>query len=228
MNGRNLARRLGWRTLSAAVLVTLVVLSVAGLGHGAGPGPRTGTHPHATKSITVTVGSGFTFAPSNFRVEPGDTVNLAFVQSDGTPHSFLIVAEPNYNFPSGAGTSTLLTYFTQHPPLVNLSVDATAGTVTKSFTAPALGIYEFVCTQSGHFAAGMFGYMGSGEDPPNSSPPYDGPGAIVFFIGGGIAGLVILAIVLAFVIGRRRGSHDEMPPERLGYPEPPRQPPKSS
>jgi hypothetical protein len=49
----------------------------------------------------------------------------------------------------------------------------------------------------------------------------------VFIIGGTIAGLVILAIVLAFVIGRRRGSHDEMAPERLGYPEPSQQPPKT-
>ena len=32
--------------------------------------------------------------------------------------------------------------------------------------------------------------------------------------------LTVIAIVLGFVVGRRKGSEFEMPPERLGYPEP--------
>ena len=226
MIGRTLVRRLGWRSLAATVVGALVVLSAAGLVDGARPAPRAANHPEASVTITVTVSSEFTFTPSRFMVNPGDTVTLDFVQTDGTPHSFVMVAEKNYSFPTSAGTSTLDSYFTQHPPLVNLTVGASPGTVSKTFTAPPLGLYEFVCTQAGHFSAGMLGYMGSGVTPPGN-PGYNGPGALVFFIGGGIAGLVILAIVLAFVIGRRRGSHDEMPPERLGYPEPVQQPPKS-
>ena len=42
----------------------------------------------------------------------------------------------------------------------------------------------------------------------------------MFIISGTIAGLVVLALVLGFVIGRRKGAVHEMPPERLGYPEP--------
>ncbi|MCI4319942.1 MAG: plastocyanin/azurin family copper-binding protein [Thermoplasmata archaeon] len=225
MIGRSFVQRLGWRSLGALVVGALVVLSAAGLSDGARPAPRASNHARATVSVTVTVGSAFAFAPSDFEVQPGDTVNFAFVGTDTQPHNFLLVAEANYSFPSGAGTSTLLSYFTHHPPLVNLTVGSSPVTVTATFTAPHLGVYEFVCTQSGHFASGMYGFMGSGVMVTNGQA-YDGPGGPVFLIGGGIAGLVILAIVLAFVIGRRRGSHDEMPPERLGYPEPSQQPPK--
>ncbi|MCI4350541.1 MAG: plastocyanin/azurin family copper-binding protein [Thermoplasmata archaeon] len=217
MIGRTLVRRLGWRTVSAALVASMVLVATAGLVEASPSAPRAGAPPVST-SVTITVGSGFTFDPTSFPVNPGDTVTLTFVQSDGTPHNLLIVAEANYTFPSGAGTSVLLAYFTQHPPLVNLSLGAAPTTATTTFIAPHKGLYQFVCTQSGHFAAGMMGYMGSGGVTiPGQG--YSGPGAPVFIIGGTIAGLVLLAIVLAFVIGRRRGSMHEMPPERLGYAE---------
>jgi plastocyanin len=225
MIGRTFVRRFGWRSATASLLGGMLLLGAVGLVAGGSPDSRPATHPNATVSITVTVGSGFSFDPYGFEVQPGDTVNLAFVQTDGTPHDFRLVAEANYSFPTGAGTSVLLAYFNQHPPLVNLSLGSAPATVTKQFVAPHKGLYEFVCTQAGHFAAGMLGYLGSGVPPPGQVN--SGPGAPVFIIGGTIAGLVILAIVLAFVIGRRRGSMHEMPPERLGYPELSLEAPKS-
>ncbi|MCI4365916.1 MAG: hypothetical protein L3K10_07675, partial [Thermoplasmata archaeon] len=45
-------------------------------------------------------------------------------------------------------------------------------------------------------------------------------GSAVFIIVGTIVVLTVIAIVLGFVVGRRRGAVHEMPPERLGYPEP--------
>jgi hypothetical protein len=54
------------------------------------------------------------------------------------------------------------------------------------------------------------------------------PGVAVFIIVGTIVALVVIALVLGFVVGRRRGSHDEMAPQRLGYPEPPETPAASS
>jgi len=47
-----------------------------------------------------------------------------------------------------------------------------------------------------------------------------GPGAALFIIIGTIVSLVVIALVLGFVVGRRKGAEHEMPPERLGYPEP--------
>ena len=75
----------------------------------------------------------------------------------------------------------------------------------------------------------MSGLLGSGEAPGSLSTS-NGPGAPVYIISGTIVGLVILALVLGFVVGKRRGAAEEMPPERLGYPEPakaPTQPPKA-
>ncbi|MGI0054034.1 MAG: hypothetical protein ACRECR_07270, partial [Thermoplasmata archaeon] len=83
---------------------------------------------------------------------------------------------------------------------------------------PPLGTYEFVCEIPGHFQAGMFGFMGSGVavGAPAGPPVPTG----LYIITGVIVGLVVIAIALAFVVGKRRGDTDRMPPERLGYPEP--------
>jgi hypothetical protein len=74
--------------------------------------------------------------------------------------------------------------------------------------------------EPGHFTAGMHVQIGIGIVPPSSGSGTTGIGAPALIIAGTIAGLVVIALVLGFVIGRRRGPEEEMPPERLGYPEP--------
>ena len=84
-------------------------------------------------------------------------------------------------------------------------------------------VYEFVCTEPGHFTNGMYGFIAFGENLPGNltvSATSTDPGAAVFIIVGTIVSLVVIALVLGFVVGRRRGSVYEMPPQRLGYPEP--------
>jgi len=69
----------------------------------------------------------------------------------------------------------------------------------------------------------MYGFIAFGIALPSNlsvTVPYDGAGAAVFIIVGTIVSLTVVAIVLGFVVGRRRGASEEMPPERLGYPEP--------
>jgi len=69
----------------------------------------------------------------------------------------------------------------------------------------------------------MYGFIAFGEPLPSNltvSAASVGPGEAVFIIVGTIVALTVIAIVLGFVVGRRRGSSEEMPPERLGYPEP--------
>ena len=189
------------------------------------PGPQKAL-PKGTESLTVTVGTALAFTLSTYQVTPGDNVSVSVINGDGQQHTFTLSPIANYSFnPNTNSTSDLITFFAAHHPLVNIAANG-SGTYTGSFIAPPFGIYEFVCLTSGHFNGGMFGFLGSGEDGSGGSAPNTGPGAPVFIIGGTIAGLVIVAIVLGFVVGRRRGKVHEMPPERLGYPEPPASPPK--
>lgn len=176
----------------------------------------------ASDSLTVTVGDVLGFTLSTDEITPGANVTLTIVQtSNSVDHTFTLSNVSGQTFTSSDTDATLLGFLHDHPPLVNVSIPAGQHTYTYTFTAPPYGLYAYFCLIPGHFPT-MYGILGSGEHG-GSGGIYDGPGAPVFIIGGTITTLVVVAIVLGFVVGKRRGSHDEMPPERLGYPEP--QPP---
>jgi plastocyanin len=207
------------RTFSVIVLGVLLVLALVGVAHASPGHPSRSAHPGATDQLTVTVGTAFAFTLSTDMVTPGDTVDVTIVQTDGVDHTFTLSSVANYSLSPTHNTSAdVAAFFQAHPPLVNITILGGSATAHATFTAPHLGEYQYVCLAPGHFQAGMFGNLGSGEHGSSVSL-YDGPGAPVFIIGGIIVALVVIAIVLAFVVGRRKGAMHEMPPERLGYPE---------
>lgn len=181
--------------------------------------------PEATTTLTVTVGTPFAFTLSSNEVQPGQTIDVSLIQTSTTVHTFTLLNATNFQFNWTSNSADSLphiyAFLHAHPPLVNYTFPAAPATGSASFVAPALGQYEYLCLEPGHFAAGMWGLLGSGEaGSGGASGSSTGPGAPVFIIAGTIAGLVVLSIVLAFVVGQREGSKHEMPPERLGYPEP--------
>ncbi|MFZ0890985.1 MAG: cupredoxin domain-containing protein [Thermoplasmata archaeon] len=208
---------------SVAVIAVLVLLFVAGASVIT-PVARAATpHPATSMSLTIGVTDEFEFQPNTFEAPtPGENVSITIMQMGSTAHTFTLFSVANFAFDPATNTTTQLESFvSEHPPLANVNISATAGfSVTVNFKAPPLGIYQYVCLEPGHFQLGMEGFMGSGEPPPGVSTAPTGPGAAVFIISGTIAALLVIAIVLGFVIGQRKGSVHEMPPERLGYPEP--------
>lgn len=196
----------------AVVLGTVLSLVLLGLG-AASATPQ----PAATGALTVTVGSALQFTLSTNEVTPGANITLTIVQTDDVEHTFTLSNVSGVTFTSTNTTGDLLTFVREHPPLVNISIPSGQATYQYHFIAPPFGEYAYFCLIPGHFPS-MYGLLGSGE-PGSGGSISTAPGAAVFIIGGTIAGLVVIAIVLGFVVGKRRGSHDEMPPERLGYPE---------
>ncbi len=176
-------------------------------------------------SVSVTASSGFMFTPNNFNdVATNTTVTVTFVDGDTLAHTFSILDRQGVVIPdqSTITPTQLDQLFTQYGALVSMTNNP-GQTNTTTFASPGTGWYEFVCLEEGHFQSGMFGFIAFGEALPTNlsvSAPYDGPGAAVFIIIGTIVALTVISVVLGFVVGRRRGSSDEMPPERLGYPEP--------
>ena len=205
--------RIRYRSVVVWAAAASVLLGALGFA-AASPSPR----PGASDSLQVTVGTAFSFTVSNDEVTPNATVTLTVTQTDDVAHTFTLSSVAGFTFPASASATDVNSFFTTHPPLVNVSIPAGQGQTTATFVAPPFGLYEYVCLVGGHFQAGMWGILGSGEHGSSASVS-TGPGAPVFIIGGTISGLVVVALVLGFVVGRRRGSHDEMPPERLGYPE---------
>jgi plastocyanin len=209
------------RTLAMAVGLVGLLLLVPGFGALPAASPSgVRTTASGDESVAISVGTAFAFTPSDFEVTPGDNVTVTVTQLDSVQHTFTLLGAANFTFNQTDSAGVITAFLAKHPPLVSLNISGTPGTtVSKTFRAPSLGVYEYLCLVTGHFQSGMWGLMGSGVavGPPETgnSVPW-----ALYVITGVIVILVILAIVLGFVVGQREGARYEMPPERLGYPEP--------
>lgn len=209
------------RTL--AVVAGVLLLAAGAVGAGAIQSARAQTiEVDTTGYLNVTAVAPYTFVSSTYEGVPANaTIEVAFTDADTIAHTFSILDREGWVIPSSDTDVSPL--FATYGAV--FSINATGpGTVTGSFRSPAAGWYEFVCLEPGHFALGMYGFIAFGEALPTNltvTATSMGAGAAVFIIVGTITALVVVAIVLGFVVGRRRGSEFEMPPERLGYAEPP-------
>lgn len=227
-------RRRRFRTLAgaAAVSALLLLLPLAVvLGQEGSTVSSAPLEVHTAAGVVVKMTTSatppFVFTPDYISdVLPGENVTIDVTNLGATPHTFTLTSLVNYTLSTSSGNLTS-TFLVTHPPLVAVNITAAVGAVTVvSFTAPTqIGVYQWFCTETGHFADGMEGFLGVDESvtPPSTNT---GPGLPVFIIAGTIVSLVVIAIVLGFVVGRREGTKHEMPPERLGYPEVPAEPPK--
>jgi uncharacterized cupredoxin-like copper-binding protein len=204
-------------------LGVVAVLLLGAVGWGISPGARAApVRVDASDSIAVTTTAPYLFDPNTFEQVPtNSTIDVTVTDADTLAHTFSILDLEGVVLPSSADIAAL---FNAHGALVSINVSGAGDVVSKSFTSPGPGWYEFVCQEPGHFQSGMYGFIAFGMNlPANLSVTTGptGPGAAVFIIIGSIVSMVVVAIVLGFVVGRRRGSEFEMPPERLGYAEPP-------
>jgi uncharacterized cupredoxin-like copper-binding protein len=179
-------------------------------------------HTNTSSSIAVTTTAPYTFDPNSFQMVPTNTtINVTVTDADTLAHTFTIINWEGVQLPPTADIPTVIA---AHGVLFSKNVTGAGDVATGSFKSPGTGWYEIVCQEPGHFASGMLGFIAFGMNLPSNvtvSTGPTGPGAAVFIIVGTIVSLVIIAIVLGFVVGRREGSEFEMPPERLGYAEPP-------
>jgi uncharacterized cupredoxin-like copper-binding protein len=220
---------MGRRTLGRGPLVVLVaailLLGLWGYGETRAQTDSNVVDAAGSNTVAVTAVSGFRFTPNGFNdVATGTTVSVSFTDADDQPHTFSILNRSGVQIPNGFSSGQLDTWFSTYGHLVSIQQNTTATAPTVTFTSPGVGWYEFVCLEPGHFQEGMYGFIAFGEPLPSNltvTSGSTGAGAAVFIIVGTIVSLTVIAIVLGFVVGRRRGSEDEMPPERLGYPEPP-------
>jgi len=178
-------------------------------------------------SIDVTAANGYAFDPNAFQdVATNSTISVTFTDGSDLAHTFTIIGREGWVIPSTYTDTQILAlaYGQTWPNLINLNVSGSGDVVTGTFTSKGTGWYEFICTEGGHFTLGMYGFIAFGMNLPSNltvSSGLPGPGAALFIIIGTIVALVVIALVLGFVVGRRKGAQHEMPPERLGYSEPP-------
>ncbi len=229
--GRMNARRSVRAAVSIVVVLSMLGAGAIALAVTAPARAASSVDTDPTGSFSVTAVSGFSFTPNTFQQLPtGATITVTFTDNDAIDHTFTIIGKQGWVIPASYSTDQIdqLAYGNSPAPLLrDLNASAAGGPgdqVTGTFTSPATpGWYEFLCTEAGHFQQGMYGFIAFGMNLPGNltvSAANTDPGAPVFIIVGTIVSLTVIALVLGFVVGRRRGSTYEMPPERLGYPEP--------
>src|SRR5579862_9853840 len=96
-------------------------------------------------------------------VHGGATFHVLVTNQGTLGHTFTVAAQPNV-------TLTTVGYFGSHPPVGNATVPGSGGSVWANFTVSGVGIYEYVCTISGHFSQGMFGFLYVGVPVPPPAP----------------------------------------------------------
>lgn len=190
---------LGRRALLASLVAGLLVGLVPGIAAPARPsaiGPGLST---TADFVNVSTTSSYSFQPATFYVYPGAIVHLAVTQLAGFAHTFTLSSVRNGTIPPGDNATELYQFFRTNPPIVNLSLPGTVGFVNSTtFVAPAIGTYEFVCTEPGHFQSGMKGFMYSTTSPPAASSTSSLPTTTYIILGIGVGAVVIgLAVVLA-------------------------------
>ena len=156
----------------------------------------------ATYSVSLmTAPSALAFLPSEIEINATSFPIhvVADVSNQGTTsHTWTLDATPDENLTATGFTST----FQAHPPAANIVVPTTSGMVASAnFTLSQKGVYEFICTIPGHFAAGMFGYLYVGVPAPAVAAPPSS--AIVEYwvliAASALLGVgVLLAVVAAF------------------------------
>ncbi len=220
-----MADGLSKRQVLAGVVTIVLVLGLAGTWLAVAPARAAPIDVNASTSLAVTTASPYKFVQNAIEQVPSNsTINVTVTDVDTLAHTFSILNREGVVIPTSTGTGALNQLFATYGALVSVNVTGSGDVVTQSFHSPAPGWYEFVCLETGHFQQGMYGFIAFGENLPSNltvTTPSTGPGIAVFIISGTIVTLVVIAIVLGFVVGRRKGSEFEMPPERLGYPEPP-------
>lgn len=116
---------------AVAVAGTLTAALVAGCSNTKGPATRepysgsaTATVVGGVQQVTLTVGPSFRFAPSTITVRPGRVKLTLHHTGTGSPHDWQLSVVPGAYIPEIGDNETQ----------------------SVSFTAPAPGKYQFVCT----------------------------------------------------------------------------------
>ncbi len=216
------------RTKSLALALVVLVVGAASIALVFTAPARAGSSitSDSSSAFSVTAVSGFSFTPNAIQALPTNTnITVTFTDADTIDHTFTIIGKQGWVIPASYSGAQIdqLAFGNSPKALFSANASADSQAPAASFTSPGVGWYEFVCTEPGHFQNGMYGFIAFGMNLPGNltvSAANTDPGPAVFIIVGTIVSLTVIALVLGFVVGRRRGATYEMPPERLGYPEP--------
>jgi len=160
-----------WKVVTVAALVTAVLVAFSNLG----PIGETIASPSVgPSSIYVANTADYVYAPDTFENLPTYTnITVTFVMnvSEYDTHTFTIIGEEGVQLPLDTSQQEIdeLSFGHSPAPLFNLNVSYPDDIRSVgSFESPGPGWYEFLCSQWGHFANGMYGFIAFGMSLPTN------------------------------------------------------------
>ncbi len=140
-------------------------------------------------------------------------VDVLVTNQGSLGHTFTVSPLSNYTL-SPANFSTT---FATNAPLVNQPIGSGVGTTAwANFTIRAPGVYQYICTITGHFANGMTGSLYVNFPPPASvAPPSTAIVEAWILVGSAVLlGVGVLIAVVAAYSGRfpsKPADHEKHP-----------------
>jgi len=189
------------RGLGPAALVA--VLLVAG-GAVATPAPPLSAISHAASPagkegwINISAVGMYGYSPGNLTQMPTNaTITVTFTDRSEMAHTFTIIGKEGWVVPSTYSPDQInaLAYGGSPPALVNSNVSGLGDVNVTTFESPGPGWYEFICTVSGHFQQGMYGFVAFGMNLPSNLTPTNKT-----TIGGGLSFSLVDALVIVLVV----------------------------
>ncbi|MGB6442231.1 MAG: hypothetical protein WBF81_02910, partial [Thermoplasmata archaeon] len=128
-------------------------------------------------------------------------------------HTFTVSSLSNYSLSPANFTDT----FASNAPLVNQPIGSGVGsTAWANFTIHGPGIYEYICTVTGHFGNGMFGFLYVGVPVP---PTPAAPSTAIVDAWVLVGSVVLLGIGVALaVVASYTGRFPSKPRREDGHP----------
>jgi plastocyanin len=211
--------------MRARSILALVVVAVALVGVLLPPtavavAPSAGPVPAARVgwiNISATGSYGYT-PPYVEQVPTNATITVTFTDRSDMAHTFTIIGREGWVVPTSYSPAQIdaLAYGHSPPALENANVSGPGDVNVTTFDSPGPGWYEFVCTVSGHFQLGMYGFVAFGMNLPSNLTGANRTG-----LGGNltfnaedaviVAVLVVACVAGYFYLNRRRQRERSQP-----------------
>ena len=148
--------------------------------------------------INISAVGMYGYSPANLEQVPTNaTITVTFTDQSDMAHTFTIIGKEGWVVPNTYSPAQIdaLAYGPSPPALVNSNVSGPGDVNVTTFESPGPGWYEFICTVSGHFQQGMYGFVAFGINLPSNLTPTNKT-----TIGGGLSFSLVDAVVIVLVV----------------------------
>lgn len=160
-------------------------------------------------NITATADYGYT-PPYLQQVPTNATITVTFTDASDLAHTFTIIGREGWVVPTTYTPAQIddLAYGDSPPALDNANVSGAGAVNVTTFESPGPGWYEFLCTVSGHFQLGMYGFIAFGMNLPSNltGSGRTGLGGHLSFnaVDAAIVAAVVVVAIAGYLHIRRR------------------------